>query len=107
MKARLFAILTAVAQAPPPRFRGGLQWQVMHGEMKGFYEARDRHGSWLYRLFCVLERSGADAGLGGPSIVLITGMRKRNDSVFTRADYARVRALGGEYRRRRPRNVLR
>lgn len=58
------------------------------------------------RVFCLLERSGAEIGLGGPSIVLITGLRKRNESAFTRADYAHVRMLGTEYGRRTPRSVL-
>lgn len=79
----------------------------MHGDMKGYFEVRDRHGRWLYRVFCVLERNGARLGLGGPSIVLITGMRKPNESSFRRADYAKVRSLGDEYRRRTPRSVLR
>jgi len=106
VKAHLSAVLTAVAETPPPRFSGGLQWHAMHDEMKGYFEVRDRHGSWLYRVFCILERNGAEMGLRGPSIVLITGMRKPNESAFTRADYAYVRALGDEYRRRKPRRVL-
>jgi len=52
-----------------------------------------------------LEREGATTGLGGPSIVLVTGMRKANETAFTKADYARVRALGEEYRSRTPRSV--
>lgn len=107
VRAHLRAVLMAVAEAPPPRFSGGLQWHAMHDEMKGYFEARDRHGTWLYRVFCVLERNGAEVGLGGPSIVLITGMRKPNESAFTRADYAAVRALGVEYGQRTPRSVLR
>lgn len=106
-KAHLFAVLKAVAEAPPPRFGGGLQWQAMHGDMKGYHEARDRHGNQLYRVFCLLERNGDTLGLGGPSIVLITGMQKPNESTFTKADYARVRHLGSEYRSRVPRSILR
>lgn len=93
VKAHLSAVLTAVSEAPPPRFSGGLQWHAMHDEMKSYFEARDRHGPWLCRLFCVLERNGAEVGLGGPSIVLITGIRKPNESASTRAAYAKVRSL--------------
>lgn len=107
VRARLVAVIKAVAESPPPRFGGGLQWQAMHGDMKGWYEARDRHGTRLFRLFCFLERNGEALGLGGPSIVLITGMEKPNDKAFSAADYARVRRLGDEYRARTQRSVLR
>jgi hypothetical protein len=107
VRAHLVAVVKAVAESPPPRFGGGLQWQAMHGDMKGWFEARDRHGQWLYRLFCLLERDGAAVGLGGPAVVLITGMRKANETAFSARDYARVRKLGDEYRARIPRNVLR
>lgn len=106
VRAQLVASIKAVADSPPPRFSGGLQWQAMHGAMKGWYEARDRHGQWLYRVFCLLERDGAELGLGGPSVVLVTGMRKANETAFTAGDYARVRALGDEYRARSPRSAL-
>jgi len=107
VRAHLRAVLTAVAEAPPPRFSGGLQWRAMHEDMKGYFEARDRHGTWLYRVFCLLERNGAEVGLGGPSIVLLAGMRKPNESAFTKADYAQVRSLGAEYMSRAPRSILR
>ena len=35
---RLMAILDAVAEAPPPQFSGGGQWEAMHGDMGGYYE---------------------------------------------------------------------
>ena len=58
-----------------------------------------------YRLFCVLERGGNDLGLGGPSIVLLTGLVKEFRTVFSNADYAKVRRLGDEYRSRSPRSI--
>ena len=60
-----------------------------------------------YRLFCILERDGAALGLGGPSIVLVTGMDKPFRTTFTVRDYQHVRRLGEEYRRRVPRSVAR
>jgi hypothetical protein len=74
-------------------------WEAMHGAMRGFYEARTRGPDRrLYRLFCVLEREAP--GIDRPSIVVIAGFSKPHGSAFTDADYARVRRLGEEYRRR-------
>ena len=44
----LLAIVVAVRDAPPPSFPPSKMWHVMHGEMKGFYEARDEHDGNLY-----------------------------------------------------------
>lgn len=100
----LFAIVDAVAASPPPQFPGGGLWEAMHGEMAGFYEARTRGPDRrLYRLFCVLEREAP--GLSRPSIVVIAGLSKPVGASFAAADYAYVRRLGDEYRRRAPRNV--
>jgi hypothetical protein len=77
----------------------------MHGRMRGFYEVRTRGPDRrLYRLFCILEREAP--GLNGPSIVIIGGLSKPNNSAFTDADYDEIRRLGDEYRRRSPRNVV-
>ncbi len=40
VRATIFAVLDAVADAPPPRFSGGGMWEAMHGDMAGFYEVR-------------------------------------------------------------------
>jgi hypothetical protein len=105
--AKLLAVVKAVAETPPPAFAGGGKWEAMHGEMSGFYEVRcDGPGRRHYRLFCVLEREGAAHGLGGPSLVLITGMEKPFRTAFSERDYAKVRALGQEFRARTPRSVL-
>ena len=74
--------------------------------MAGFYEVRvngpqRKH----FRLFCVLERHGTDVGLGGPAIIVITGMAKPFRTEFKATDYRRVRRLGDEYRKRAPRSV--
>ena len=80
----------------------------MHDDMAGFYEVRvDGPQRRHYRLFCLLERDGAAVGLGGPSLVLIAGKTKAFMTVLSKADYAEVRSLGAEYRRRSPRSVLR
>ncbi len=79
----------------------------MHGEMSGYYEVRvDGPQRRHYRLFCLLERDGANVGLGGPSVVLITAMDKQFRSTFSDENYAKMRRLGDEYKRRKPRLVL-
>jgi len=104
VRADLAAIVKAVADAPPMKFAGGGQWQAMRGDMAGFYEARTRGPrKRLYRLFCFLERDAP--GLPGPSLVIVTGMDKPNESAFSAADYRRVRLLRDEYLRRTPRSI--
>jgi hypothetical protein len=103
--ADLIAIIDAVAASPPPQFTGGGVWEVMHGKMSGFYEARTRGPDRrLYRVFCLLERDAP--GLDRPAIIVIAGLSKPNARAFTDADYERVRKLGEEYRRRSPRSVV-
>lgn len=106
VRAMMLAVVKAVADAPPPAFSGGGKWEAMHGEMKGWYEVRvdgrDRHH---FRLFCLLEKDGAKLGLGGPSVVLITGKDKPFQTVLSDADYADVRRLGDEFRARVPRSI--
>jgi hypothetical protein len=100
----LFSIVEAVAAAPPPRFPGGGLWEAMHGSMRGFYEARTRGPDRrLYRLFCILERDAP--GLDGPSVIVIGGLSKPIGTGFSEAEYAEIRRLGDEYRRRLPRSV--
>ncbi len=53
---RLMAILDAVAEAPPPQFSGGGQWEAMHRDMSGYYEIRSQGPKReQFRLFCILE----------------------------------------------------
>jgi hypothetical protein len=104
--AKLVAVVKAVADAPPPAFSGGGKWEAMHGDMTGFYEVRtDGAKRRHYRLFCLLDRDGAKVGLGGPSLVLITGKDKAFQTVLSAADYAEVRRLGREFLARTPRSV--
>jgi hypothetical protein len=102
----MIAVVKAVADAPPPMFSGGGKWEAMHGGMSDYYEVRvDGPGRHHYRLFCVLERDGAEVGLGGPSLVIITGKSKPFRTTLSKRDYSEVRALGDEYRARKPRTV--
>lgn len=104
--AKIAAVAKAVADAPPPSFSGGGLWEAMHGNMGGYYEIRvDGPKRHHYRVFCLLERNGNDVGLDGPSIILLCGKEKRFMAVLSDADYAEVRGLGAEYRKRNPRSV--
>jgi len=103
--ATMQAVLEAVAAAPPPAFSGGGMWKVMHEEMAGYFEVRVMGpGKRLYRLFCLLERDAP--GLGGASVVAITGLWKPIRTAFSKQDYSGVRRLGNECRARSPRSVL-
>lgn len=79
-------------------------WEAMGSSMKGHYEIRVTGPSReQFRLFCLLDRDGA--GLPGPAIVAVTGMRKAHMTVFTDRDYAAVRALSADYRATTPRRI--
>ena len=110
VKATILAVLNAVAEAPPPQFAGGGKWEAMRKTMRGYYEIRvTGPGREQFRLFCILENARADElarrGLTGPAIAVITGLRKPWRTVFTEADYARVRDLGDAYLASYPRQI--
>lgn len=106
--AKLVDILQTVAASPPPAFAGGGFWEVMHGDMKGFYKvSRDLGHKRHYRLFCVLERNGASVGLTGPSVIVLCGAEKPFGTAFSDAEYKTVKALRAEFEKRNPRSVKR
>jgi hypothetical protein len=78
----LLAIVVAVRDAPPPSFPPSRMWHAMHGEMKGFHEARDEHNGQLYRLFCVVDSQAPEHGLDAKVVALICGGVKRSRSAM-------------------------
>jgi hypothetical protein len=107
VSATMIAVVHAVADAPPPAFSGGGKWEAMHGKMGGVYEVRvDGPNRRHFRLFCVLERGGADLGLGGPSLVLVGGKDKPFQTKLSDAEYDEVLSLVHEFQKRNPRSVL-
>jgi hypothetical protein len=104
VRAKFRAVLVAVAAAPPKRFAGGGYWEAMKGDMTGWFEVRvDGPGRHHYRLFCLLDYEAK--GRDKPLLVAVTGLDKLFRTELAAADYARVRALGDEYRKRNPRSV--
>lgn len=95
----IHAVLDAVAAAPPPSFSGGGKWEVMRGDMSGYFEVRVQGGGMNHRLFCILERDAED--LGGSSIVCIDGLSKPRREAADPRDYGRVRRYADEFRARR------
>lgn len=99
VRAEIHAVLTAVAEAPPPAFSGGGKWEAMHGHMAGFYEIRVQGGGMNHRVLCVLERDADD--LGGSSIVVIDGLSKPKRSAADPKDYRRALRYRSEFESRR------
>lgn len=104
VRAKMYAVLVAVAAAPPKRFAGGGYWEAMKGDMSGWFEVRaDGPKRHHYRLFCVLDYEAA--GRDKPLLVVVDGRDKPFRTTLSNADYAAVREMGKEYRRRNPRSI--
>jgi hypothetical protein len=93
----LLAIVVAVRDAPPPSFPPSRMWHVMHGEMKGIYEARDEHDGQLYRLFCVLDSQALEHGLDAKALSLICGGAKQARSAMDKGVYKEASAYRDDY----------
>ena len=93
----LLAIVVAVRDAPPPSFPPSKMWHVMHGEMKGFYEARDEHDGQLYRVFCVLDSQAPEHGLDAKVFTLICGGAKPVRSPMDKSVFEQALAYSEDY----------
>ena len=108
--ANLLAVVSAVAEAPPPQYSGGGKWEAMHGAMGGYFEVRATGPNReQFRLFCLLENAdGAELarrGLDRPTIAVITGIRKPWRTTFDDRDYEAVRTLGNDHKSNHPRRI--
>ena len=100
----MYAVLDAVAKAPPHRFSGGGYWEAMHGDMKGLYEVRvDGPGRLHYRLICLLDSA---AQRRSHLLVVVTGLAKPFRTTAPDSEYREISALANEYLRRNPRSAL-
>ena len=83
----------------------------MHGDMGGYYEVRKQGAPnrTQYRLFCLLDNADPfglkKRGLDRPAIVVLTGMSKPFNTVFSDLDYSKVRKLGKDHLSNFPRRV--
>jgi hypothetical protein len=104
VRAKMRAVLIAVAAAPPKNFAGGGYWEAMRKDMRGWFEVRaDGPRRHHYRLFCLLDY--AAEGQDKPLLVVIAGLDKPFRTVLSDSDYANVRILGEEYLKRNPRSL--
>lgn len=95
---RMVAIIIAVAQRPPPSFPSSSnEWQAMHTDMGGFFEARDQHGQMDYRVFCILDRNHHPR----PTVVLVSGGAKPDGTKMKAWVYREARAFRDEYNKSR------
>ncbi|QQD76283.1 hypothetical protein I8920_00420 [Curtobacterium sp. YC1] len=110
VRSKVTAVIAAVAGAPPMRFSGGGYWEAMKGDMKGWFEVRvDGPNREHFRLFCLLDYEAVDDNgdpVGKPYLTIIDGRRKAFKTTISAAEYAKVSALGDEYKRRNPRSVV-
>lgn len=67
--------------------------------MRGIYEVRVGFRPTNYRLFCVLDRNADD--LGGPSVIVLGGLKKPRRQPAAPKDYRSVRGWADEFTRRR------
>jgi hypothetical protein len=109
VRARVDAVLEAVAAAPPPSFSGGGFWEAMHSPMTDYHEVRVRGdvpggAKMNFRIFCYLDRAGP--GLPRPAIAILGGMTKAPRTGFTPADYAEIRGVADRYRATSPRRIV-
>ena len=103
VQAKMFAIATQVATAPPPRFAGGGLWEAMHGDLTGLHEVRvDGKNRHHYRIFCRLDTEAIGRG---PLLVVLCGADKPFKTEFTTADYRLVTELFAEYQSHNPRSL--
>lgn len=105
VRAKMRAVLIAVATAPPKRFSGGGYWEAMHGDMASWFEIRvDGPNHHHYRLFCKLDYEAE--GVEKPLLVVIDGRDKPFRTTLSAADYSKIRSNGGEYLQRNPRSIM-
>jgi hypothetical protein len=111
VQAKLFAVLAAVAAAPPSRFSGGGYWEAMRGTMSGWFEIRvDGPDREHFRLYCLLDYDAIPEGSSGvlaakPLLVIIAGRRKPFRTTLSPSEYSEIQQLGCEFRRRNPRSL--
>jgi hypothetical protein len=105
IRARLRAVVTEVAAAPPIRFAGGGMWEAMQGDMRGTFEVRvdGTPRRTHYRLYCVLDYKAK--GFDKPVLAIIDGRLKAFRTVLSANDYAAIKKYVDDYWSINPRRV--
>ena len=85
------------------KFAGGGMWEAMHGDMRGWYEARKDFQRRHYRLFCLLDTKARSRAK--PLLVVVDGRDKARGTVIDDKEYKKIRALGERYRKTQPRPI--
>jgi hypothetical protein len=114
VRVRLRAIVSAVRDRPPPSFPlSGPQWRLLTNDRRkgrvdvsGIFYARDKHGDWLYRLYCVLDSDAEQHGLPGPAVVMIDCGVKPDKTELPDSFYAELRRKAQRYLKSSPRPVF-
>ncbi len=102
----LLATVLAVRNYPPPSFPTSTpRWTVMTETMGGVYEARDKLGKELYRLFCLLDRQAHQHGASAPLLVLLGGANKPVRTAMPNDVYEEIRLFRGHYLSTNPRPI--
>lgn len=105
VRRELLVTIAAVTQVGPPRFpTSTARWRLMRKDkkkgapdMSGICEARDKQAKMLYRLFCVIDRDAPEHGLAAPSLVLLGGATKPDNSVVPVSEYRMVDRYRNDY----------
>jgi hypothetical protein len=108
VRRELLVTIAAVTKMGPPRFPTSTpRWRIMRKDktkgagsvdMSGICEARDKHAKLLYRLFCIIDRDAPDHGLAAPSLVLLSGTTKPDNTVVSISEYQLVDDYRNDYR---------
>lgn len=87
VRMQLLAITAAVMSVDGPvNWRDPRSHALMHGDLSGVYEARDKHGQDLYRLFLRWH-------IHEHRVVMLDGRQKRAGSTLSDSEYQRIREL--------------
>jgi hypothetical protein len=108
VRRELLVTIAAVTTMGPPRFPTSTpRWSIMRKDktkgagsvdMSGICEARDKHAKLLYRLFCIIDRDAPDHGLAAPSLVLLSGTTKPDNTAVPISEYQLVDRYRNDYR---------
>jgi hypothetical protein len=110
----LLARISAVVGGPPTSFPTSTPiWSLMtrdkergNVDMSGIFEARDKHGSVLYRLFWVIDSQAGEHGMDAQLVVMLSLGIKQIRTAMSQTVYRTVRAQADRYFATTPRPIV-